>query len=68
MQLFESVQIGTMRLKNRIVLAPMGTTTDQSCAFNAYDLAYYEERAKGGAGLIMTGAVSVSDEFEPPAC
>lgn len=68
MKLFEPIQIGTMRLKNRIVLAPMGTTTDSTCSFNAYDLAYYEERAKGGAGLIMTGAVSVSDEFEPPAC
>ena len=68
MKLFEPFYIGSMRLKNRIVLAPMGTTTDQGCAFNEYDLAYYEERAKGGAGLIMTGAVSVSDEFEPPAC
>lgn len=68
MKLFEPFYIGSMRLKNRIVLAPMGTTTDQDCAFNDYDLAYYEERAKGGAGLIMTGAVSVSDEFEPPAC
>lgn len=68
MKLFEEINIGNLTLKNRIVLAPMGTTTDQSCAFNAYDLAYYEERAKGGAGLIMTGAVSASDEFEPPAC
>ena len=68
MKLFEPFQIGSLQLKNRIVLAPMGTTSDQSCAFNVYDVAYYEERAKGGAGLIMTGAVTASDAFEPPAC
>lgn len=68
MKLFEEISIGSLRLKNRVVLAPMGTTTDPTCSFNVYDMDYYEERAKGGAGLIMSGAVSVSDEFEPPAC
>ena len=68
MKLFEEFQIGTLTLKNRIVLAPMGTTTDQNCGFNRNDVQYYAERAKGGAGLILTGAVCVSDEFEPPAC
>lgn len=68
MKLFEPCQIGNLTLKNRIVLAPMGTTTDQSCAFNMRDVEYYAERAKGGAGLVLTGAVCVSPEFEPPAC
>lgn len=68
MKLFEECKIGNIVLKNRIVLAPMGTTTDQSCAFNQRDVEYYGERAKGGAGLVLTGAVCVSDEFEPPAC
>lgn len=68
MKLFEEFQIGTLTLKNRIVLAPMGTTSDQTYGFNRQDVQYYEERAKGGAGLVLTGAVCASDEFEPPAC
>lgn len=68
MKLFEKIQIGTLTLKNRIVLAPMGTTSDQNCGFNRNDVQYYAERAKGGAGLVLTGAVCASDEFEPPPC
>lgn len=68
MKLFDPIQIGTMTLKNRIVLAPMGTTSDQTYGFNRQDVQYYAERAKGGAGLVLTGAVCASDEFEPPAC
>lgn len=68
MKLFEEFQIGTLTLKNRIVLAPMGTTSDQTYGFNRQDVQYYAERAKGGAGLVLTGAVCASDEFEPPAC
>ena len=67
-KLFEELQIGTLTLKNRIVLAPMGTTSDQTYGFNRNDVQFYAERAKGGAGLILTGAVCASDEFEPPAC
>jgi len=68
MKLFEGFQIGNMKLKNRVVLAPMGTTTDQSSGFNMKDVNFYGERAKGGAGLILTGAVVASDEFEPAPC
>ncbi|MBQ0065236.1 MAG: FAD-dependent oxidoreductase [Firmicutes bacterium] len=68
MKLFEPCKIGNLTLKNRIVLAPMGTTTDQSFAFNQKDVDYYEERAKGGTGLVLTGAVVCSEEFEPAPC
>lgn len=68
MKLFEEIKIGNLTLKNRVVLAPMGTTTDQTSGFNMRDVNFYEERAKGGAGLILTGAVTATDEFEPPAC
>lgn len=68
MKLFDEIKIGNMTLKNRIVLAPMGTTTDPSNSFNMRDVNYYAERAKGGAGLILTGAVVASDEFEPAPC
>ena len=68
MKLFERTRIGTLQLKNRIVLAPMGTTTDHTYGFNMRDVNYYGERARGGAGLILTGAVVCSEEFEPAPC
>ena len=51
-KLFEPIKIGSMTLKNRIVMAPMGTTTDTTNAFNMRDVKYYGERAKGGCGLV----------------
>ena len=68
MKLFERINIGTLQLKNRVVLAPMGTTTDHTYGFNERDVAYYGERAKGGVGLVLTGAVVCSEEFEPAPC
>ena len=68
MKLFERINIGTMQLKNRVVLAPMGTTTDHTYGFNQRDVDYYGERAKGGCGLVLTGAVVCSEEFEPAPC
>jgi 2-enoate reductase len=68
MKLFESGQIGTMSLKNRIVMAPMNipgmVETDGGLSPRAID--YYTARAKGGAGLIITGGVAVTREFEGP--
>lgn len=68
MKLFERIGIGSMQLKNRVVLAPMGTTTDHTYGFNDRDVNYYGERAKGGVGLVLTGAVVASEEFEPAPC
>ena len=58
-KLFEPGKMGKVDLKNRIIMAPCGThysshygvVTDQQ-------LAYYGERAKGGAGLIVTEGAS----------
>jgi NAD(H)-dependent 7beta-hydroxy-3-oxo-delta4-cholenoic acid oxidoreductase len=58
--LFRPIKIGTMEVKNRIVLPPMtvgygapdGTVTERHRD-------YYEARAKGGAGLIFTEAAAV---------
>jgi 2,4-dienoyl-CoA reductase-like NADH-dependent reductase (Old Yellow Enzyme family)/thioredoxin reductase len=62
-KLFEPGMIGKLGLKNRIVCAAMGTglchpegyTTPQYTAFLV-------ERAKGGAGLIITGVTRVVSE------
>ena len=54
-------RIGSMRLRNRIMLAAMGTElceTDGTCGEPL--IAYYEERARGGAGLIMLETTAVS--------
>lgn len=68
MKLFDPMKIGSMTLRNRIVMAPMGTTTDVTNSFNMRDVKYYGERAKGGCGLVLTGAVVASTEFEPAPC
>lgn len=53
-KLFEPTSIGQMQLKNRIVMAPMGTNfAEGDGAVSQRMLDYYETRAKGGVGLII---------------
>ena len=66
MRLQEPGMIGNLRLKNRVVMAPMGTnysTTDGLST--ARDLAYYAERARGGVAMIMTEAMVVTGQARP---
>ncbi len=59
-------RIGHLRLKNRVVMAPMGTnysTTDGLST--ARDVAYYAERARGGVAMIMTEAMVVTEHARP---
>ena len=53
--LLSPVRIGSMTLRNRIVMAPMGVEIvgDDGSA-NDEVVRYYEERARGGAGLLIT--------------
>ena len=61
-KLFTPIKIGSCEIKNRIAMAPMlmdfgqfdGRTTQQL-------MNYYEERAKGGTGLIITEITRVND-------
>jgi 2,4-dienoyl-CoA reductase-like NADH-dependent reductase (Old Yellow Enzyme family)/thioredoxin reductase len=53
-RIFEPTNIGRMRLKNRIVMPPMGTNyAEAGGAVSQRMLDYYEARARGGAGLII---------------
>ncbi len=53
-KIFEPFSIGKLHLKNRIVMGPMGTGfADENHAITPELVAYYEERAKGGAGFII---------------
>ena len=56
--LFQPFHIGKLEIKNRICMAPMlpGGWLDADKNVTDETIAYYEARAKGGAGLIFTGA------------
>jgi len=65
-KLFEPIKIGNVEIKNRLAMAPManlGLITLDGC-FTKRAVDYYVERAKGGTGLIITGAVKVENEIE----
>lgn len=65
-KLFEPIEIGGMTVKNRVMMAPMGTIADPDGGFSQIVTDYLIERAKGGAGIITTGAVVVTDKFWAP--
>ncbi len=58
--LFCEGKIGKRTVKNRIVMSPMGDNmANADGSVSEQSLAYYTERAKGGAGVIIAGVVSV---------
>lgn len=63
--LFEKFSIRNCEIKNRIVMTPMDTKTEEGDNdLTDKTIAYYEERAKGGVGLIVTGVFCQDDETE----
>lgn len=66
-KLFEPDTIGNCRLVNRIIMAPMGNINMADPAGRPSDkmIEYFIERAKGGAGLLITGLVPVSFGIDP---
>ena len=58
MYLAQPGSIGPLRLKNRVVMAPMGTNFGTTDGFASdRDTRYYAERAKGGVALVTTEAM-----------
>jgi 2,4-dienoyl-CoA reductase-like NADH-dependent reductase (Old Yellow Enzyme family)/thioredoxin reductase len=56
MKIFDPIEIKGMILKNRIGFPPFGNMpVGEDGRVNDLTIRWYEERAKGGAGLIMTG-------------
>ena len=54
-------QIGPLRLKNRVIMGPMGTNYGTTDGFSTErDKLYYAERARGGVAMIITEAMVVS--------
>lgn len=59
--IFEPLTIRRMTMKNRVMMTPMGTNfAGQNGEINEKHIKYYEQRAKGGTGLIMVENASVS--------
>lgn len=56
-ELFTPVKVGSITIKNRFAMAPMGPLglADANGGWNQRGIDYYVERAKGGIGLIITG-------------
>jgi 2,4-dienoyl-CoA reductase-like NADH-dependent reductase (Old Yellow Enzyme family)/thioredoxin reductase len=53
--------IGPLRLKNRVIMGPMGTNYGTTDGFSTErDKLYYAERAKGGVAMIVTEAMNIS--------
>jgi 2-enoate reductase len=67
MKLFEPGRIGRLSLRNRIVMAPIGSVGGEPVEdwrFSQRDIDFYTARAKGGAGLIITSAMLPSRRLE----
>ncbi|MDY4560565.1 MAG: FAD-dependent oxidoreductase [Peptostreptococcus porci] len=59
--IFEPLTVRRMTMKNRIMMTPMGTNYGEQNGEMSYQhIQYYEQRAKGGVGLIMVENASVS--------
>ena len=62
-KLFEQGRIGNLELKNRIVMPAMGCSfAESSGEAGPRMIKYYADRARGGAGLIITEITRVDDE------
>ncbi|WP_416173115.1 FAD-dependent oxidoreductase [Cryobacterium sp. 10S3] len=65
-RLFEPTNLGSMELKNRFAMAPMGPLgfSDAEGGWNSRGIEYYVARARGGVGLIITGITPVTNPAE----
>lgn len=67
MMAFTPFKIKNLVIRNRYVMAPMGTVglVDNQGAYNNRGVDYYVARARGGIGLVTTGIQLVSLDIEP---
>lgn len=56
--LLSPLNLGHTQLKNRVLMGSMHTGLEEEKQGFAKLAAFYEERAKGGVGLIVTGGIS----------
>ena len=54
-------RIGTLEIRNRILMCPMGDgLAETDGQVSERQVAYYEARARGGAGMLLVGSASVA--------
>lgn len=59
-RIFETAFLGPLRVKNRLIMAPMGTRmASEVGGVTQKQIDYYAERAKGGVGTIIVEITSV---------
>jgi 2-enoate reductase len=66
--LLEAGRIGKLEVKNRVIMSAMSINTlvDVDGGVSDRVVDFYLERAKGGVGLIISGATRVEEKLEPP--
>ncbi len=60
--LFTNFKLGNLTLPNRIVMAPMTRCKSPNNQPNELNVDYYQKRAKGGTGLIITEGTCIDHE------
>ena len=63
-RLFEPIQLGSTRIKNRIFNPPHGTTLNHRGKVTDDLIAYHEARARGGAGLIIIEGMTFHSTYD----
>ncbi len=66
-ELFSPIQINSIKVKNRIVMGPMGNISmaeEMGRPANKM-IQYFTERARGGTGLITSGLIPISQGIDP---
>ena len=56
-KLFEPIQIGPVKIKNRLAVAPMNGAGDRNGHPTRQYTCYFNARALGGFGLLTTGSI-----------
>ena len=65
-KLFERGKIKNLSLKNRIVMSPMGTFSENHDGFpSSAQIDYYRRRARGGVGMVIVEAQYCTNKTDP---
>ncbi|MFO7693976.1 MAG: FAD-dependent oxidoreductase [Vicinamibacterales bacterium] len=65
MRLFQPIALGPVFLRNRIVFPPMTTGYEEKGMVTPRSRTFYRTIARGGAGLVIIGDVSIQPSFAP---
>jgi len=61
-KLFEPIKIGSVELKNRVVMTAMHLNYTPNGLVSDQFINFYSARARGGTGLIIVGGAEINDQ------